>query len=1242
MRNNYLIILFLFVSFISFGQGQDCATPITIPSIPFTDTDNTSNFGNNILGIPGATGCNSTSPTIFSGDEVVYHVNFPQDSPVNISVSNWSSQYGGVFIYEDCADIGVVCVAGSVNGTNTNTININSFLFTQNQDYYIVITSDAVQGNQTTDYTLNIVCDTPNPPTGNTVQDFCQGDTLADLTVIGTNITWYVNLPAGSANYFPVNPPTAYQLVDQEVYYATQTVNGCESGYFLVTANKTPPAPTVSSPQTFCSGDTLADLNISGTNLIWYSNTSGTNQIPNTTVLVNGTTYYVRDQVGGCLSDVVAVMVEQDPIPPVGDGQQVFCTGETVADLIVGGQNLTWYSDAAGTNVIANPSGVALTNGTTYYVSQTEGSCESDLLPIEAILITPPIGDATQGFCPNMTVSDLEVEGNDLVWYSDAAGTQVITDPSTTTLTNGTTYYVSQTYGPNCESALLAVTVNQLSTSQCNYISVDDTTYTTTQLVQDILIENPCAYTTDIQGITGVNFGNAANGIAYFKNYNPAFPIGSGLLLATGHAEAVEGPLSNVNFFPGGGWPADTQLSTYTNNLLSVTDTYHDATIVEFEFFPLSDQVSFNYVFSSNEYGTYQCGFSDPFAFFLEDPNGNVINMAKVPVTGDIVSVVTIRDQQYNPGCSSENITYFDKFYGASPGAPGLPGSSAPINVKGHTVKMLASATVVPLTNYKMKMVIQNRQDSSFDAAVFIEEGSFFIGFDLGPDLTFANGGVDCDDEDVEIGYTSSSSIATYQWYVYDSNFGEYIPLVGETNPMYTVTETGTYQLGINLGGDCESTDEIYVEIGTPPIVPTSPIEFFDCQQGGGSSGTATFDLTTQHANILNGQQNVSLTWYEDQIDADAGNANSIPTPTAYTNTTPYNQTIYVRMESQEIGNCYEVVPAIIVVGEAPDVPTPIANLEQCDDDTDGVMTFNLEDNEAAIVVNEPNPGDYTVTYHDSAINRTNGVAITTPTAYDNTSPTQTIYVRVENPDGCITDLTFDIIVYPLPTYNVPITYTLCDQGTQDGQTPFDLTISTTQIAGANTNLNITYYETASDADGDLPVNPIASPYTNTTPYNQTIYVRIVDINTGCYVVEPLDLEVVQTPVLTTPPVYELCDGDGDSQASFDLTTLDNQISTDPGLTFTYHATQADADSNSTSTIATPYQSSSTTIYVRAEYAGSGCYETVAVVLTVNPDPDVPATISDLELCDDDTDGIATFDLTDREGDITVNQPTGT
>src|SRR5690606_37572845 len=77
---------------------------------------------------------------------------------------------------------------------------------------------------------------------------------------------------------------------------------------------------------------------------------------------------------------------------------------------------------------------------------------------------------------------------------------------------------------------------------------------------------------------------------------------------------------------------------------------------------------------------------------------------------------------------------------------------------------------------------------------------------------------------------------------------------------------------------------------------------------------------TLAEPDILDGQQDVSLTWHEDEDDAEDG-VNEITNPQSYTNTTPFQQEVYVRMESDLPGNCYTIVPVMIIVGVEPDIP---------------------------------------------------------------------------------------------------------------------------------------------------------------------------------------------------------------------------------------------------------------------------------------------------------------------------------
>ncbi|MEC4003791.1 GEVED domain-containing protein [Flavobacterium sp. SUN052] len=70
---------------------------------------------------------------------------------------------------------------------------------------------------------LTLAITTTLVPTGNDGQTFCGTSTLADLVVNGTSILWYDAATAGNLL------PSTTALVSGTIYYASQTVNSCES-----------------------------------------------------------------------------------------------------------------------------------------------------------------------------------------------------------------------------------------------------------------------------------------------------------------------------------------------------------------------------------------------------------------------------------------------------------------------------------------------------------------------------------------------------------------------------------------------------------------------------------------------------------------------------------------------------------------------------------------------------------------------------------------------------------------------------------------------------------------------------------------------------------------------------------------------------------------------------------------------------------------------------------------------------
>lgn len=138
-------------------------------------------------------------------------------------------------------------------------------------------------------------------PTLISPQFFCiqQNATLNSIAITGQNIKWY---DAQTGGNLLLNTTT---LVNGTTYYASQTINNCESLRVPVVINiQNTLAPTGNSNQSFCSTQnaTLSNINITGTAINWYSSNSSITILPATTILVNGSSYYATQIVNGCES----------------------------------------------------------------------------------------------------------------------------------------------------------------------------------------------------------------------------------------------------------------------------------------------------------------------------------------------------------------------------------------------------------------------------------------------------------------------------------------------------------------------------------------------------------------------------------------------------------------------------------------------------------------------------------------------------------------------------------------------------------------------------------------------------------------------------------------------------------------------------------------------------------------------------------------------------------------------------
>ena len=177
-----------------------------------------------------------------------------------------------------------------------------------------------------------------------------------------------------------------------------------------------------------------------------------------------------------------------------------------------------------------------------------------------------------------------------------------------------------------------------------------------------------------------------------------------------------------------------------------------------------------------------------------------------------------------------------------------------------------------------------------------------------------------------------------------------------------------------------------------------------------------TFDLTTQIPFILNGQLGVEVTFYPSLADATA-NTNPILTPSAYTNTQPCAQTIGIRLTNSSTG-CYAVSTMDLVVNPKPQPIPPAHPYVVCDDNQDGVASFDLNSYSQTILFQTP--GVYNITIHlteADAESNVNPIDLSTPFINLNHPFTEFVWVRTENPiTHCFALLQIELDVYPKPS----------------------------------------------------------------------------------------------------------------------------------------------------------------------------------------------------------------------------------
>ncbi|MBN9232109.1 MAG: hypothetical protein J0I93_14865, partial [Legionella sp.] len=431
-------------------------------------------------------------------------------------------------------------------------------------------------------------------------------------------------------------------------------------------------------------------------------------------------------------------------------------------------------------------------------------------------------------------------------------------------------------------------------------------------------------------------------------------------------------------------------------------------------------------------------------------------------------------------------------------------------------------------------------------------------------------------------------------------------------------------------------------------VMPTAAVMVCDTN----SNGFSSFDLTALIPNMLNGEPNVAVSFYETQTNAENGLDPITTNP--YDNINPFTQTLWV-LATNTVTGCKSVYSFNLQVNSAPEIPTLI-DLTKCDEDNnphDNQTYFDLTVQTPILLTAQTGPAtDYEVRYFVSQAFAEAGTPFIVSDANFMGTDGQDIWVRINNlVTGCHNITRFKLHVNSPLLLTQPDQITKCDEALpNDQRTEFDLTIRENQITGGATGYTFAYYASTviPPAAGTLITTPTA--YTNTATA-QSIVIGVTS-NEGCtsYIRMTIRVTPLPEPKFDPQPIVT-CD---DAYPNDGITTVDVTVNAtyiqngDPTYVLTYHASQADAEAG-VNPIATPTNWSNQdangnalqSVWIRVTTAPASAADRCSLVveqpIVVNPLPAV-GPMTTYYLCQPGTSGSGIFDLTTKDPQALAGQ----
>ena len=525
-------------------------------------------------------------------------------------------------------------------------------------------------------------------------------------------------------------------------------------------------------------------------------------------------------------------------------------------------------------------------------------------------------------------------------------------------------------------------------------ISVNDASYTANSLV-DLLVSNNC--------VTTSNYKLSSNkSVAYFNNNNSNFPIREGVILRNGIAKYSEGKFADNKLSSEIDSSNDDDLTEISNNSGQNSEIF-DVAFLSFDFISQSSEFDFNFIFASNEYGVWQCGFSDVFGFILTDlTTGVKTNLAILPNSNDIVSVKSIRDSQYNTSCNSVNPSLFSTLNTIE------TNTTSNLNMRGYTVILNASSKIETNKKYNLKLVIGDYSDTSFDSAVFIESGNFNRLFNIGEDFSM------CENEPFTLKtLVSDATNFSFEW------FKDGAIINDQKAASFNGNKIGTYKVIAKNTEGCEISDEIVI---SKLNITKQPKDLYECDNGSNTSfNIGQFDLS--YFNI--DKDKYRLNYYNSISNINDNNPINSEDLRYYLSAG--NETIYIKLESRVLNKLCEDLTLSFKLNTIQFKTQKPSDIEVCKSNN----TISIPSLVNTEILGSLNQSNYNIIFYDTfkgAQSKINPIRNAAIYPINNVS-IKTIYARSENKfnNSCFDIVEFKVIVYDLPEIDVIKNVIVCE-----------------------------------------------------------------------------------------------------------------------------------------------------------------------------------------------------------------------